>query len=76
MLDDFEDNDGTFSFLDDLEELPEDDLFDDSTLDSPKGKFLGLTPAQRFVIAMQVFILACILSALCLLVFNKIELPF
>lgn len=74
MLDDFEDNDSSFSFLDELDELP-DDEFDKASPDMPKGRFLGMTPGQRFIIAMLVFLLACILSTLCLLVFNKISPP-
>jgi hypothetical protein len=76
MLDDFDDNEGSFSFLDELDELPEDHLLGAASTDSPKSRFLGMTPRQRFIIALLVFILACILSTLCLLVFDKITLPF
>jgi len=38
--------------------------------------FLGMTPAQRFVIALILLLAACVLSAFCLLVTEKIVLPF
>lgn len=38
--------------------------------------FLGMTPAQRFVIALMLLLVACILSAFCLLVTERVVLPF
>ena len=42
----------------------------------PMGKkLLGLTPVQRFVNALLVFVLTCVLGSLCLLLTGKIVLP-
>lgn len=41
----------------------------------PKPQFLGMTPAQRFVLALLLFLSTAILSAFCLLVAGKISLP-
>ena len=38
--------------------------------------FLGMQPWQRFVIALMLLIMTCILSAFCLLVTEKVVLPF
>ncbi|OQY36042.1 MAG: hypothetical protein B6I38_00610 [Anaerolineaceae bacterium 4572_5.1] len=42
---------------------------------SPK-LFLGMTPVQRFVIVIMLLMMVCILSSFCLLVTDKIALPF
>jgi hypothetical protein len=41
----------------------------------PKPQFLGMTPGQRFVLALLLFLTAVIISAFCLLVTGKISLP-
>lgn len=38
--------------------------------------FLGMTAVQRFVIVIMLLMMVCILSAFCLLVTNRIALPF
>ncbi len=38
--------------------------------------FLGMTPPQRFVIAVMLFLMVCVLGCLTLIAFNKIYLPF
>ena len=40
------------------------------------GPFLGLTPAQRLVLALVLFLNVTMLGCLALLVFEKITLPF
>ena len=40
------------------------------------GQFLGLTPGQRFVLALVLFLNVTMLGCLALLVFQKITLPF
>jgi hypothetical protein len=40
------------------------------------GSFLGLTPVQRFVLALVLFLNVTMLGCLLLLVFQKITLPF
>ncbi len=37
---------------------------------------LGMTPAQRFIIAVMLLMTTCLVSAFCLLVTGKIALPF
>ncbi len=41
----------------------------------PKPQFLGMTPAQRFIIAILLFLSVLILSSFCLLVTGKVTLP-
>lgn len=38
--------------------------------------FLGMTASQRFIIALMLLIVTCILSAFALLVTEKVVLPF
>jgi hypothetical protein len=38
------------------------------------GKFLGMTPVQRFIIAVMLMIAVCTLGAMCLLITGKIGL--
>ncbi len=38
--------------------------------------FLGMTPVQRFVIALLLFLMSCVLSAFCLLLTESVYLPF
>jgi hypothetical protein len=41
-----------------------------------ESKFLGMTASQRFIIALFLFLVVCVLGSFCLLVANKIVLPF
>lgn len=41
----------------------------------PKPEFLGMSPMQRFVLALLLFLAATILSVFCLLVTGKVALP-
>jgi hypothetical protein len=41
-----------------------------------KGLFLGLTPAQRLLLALMLFLNVTVLGCFALLVFGKIALPF
>ena len=40
------------------------------------GNFLGMTAAQRFVLALTLLFMACALGGFCLILTNKIYLPF
>ena len=40
------------------------------------GYFLGLSPVQRFVLALMLFLNVCVLGCFCLLAAEKIALPF
>lgn len=60
-----------------IKEEPEQDIY--AFKDKPRSSqnfFLGMTPAQRLVIAAMLLMMTCILSALFLLVTDKIVLPF
>ncbi|OQY28930.1 MAG: hypothetical protein B6I38_08675 [Anaerolineaceae bacterium 4572_5.1] len=73
MADDFRNNFDEFDFIED-----EDTEFEETPSQkkaSPK-KFLGMTAVQRFVLVAMLFMMVCILSSFCLLVTNKISLPF
>ena len=68
--------------LDDMQNQFEDD-FDFSAEDvwgeiEPKQKteFLGMTPVQRLVLSIMLFLTSAIISLLCLLVAGKIAMPF
>ena len=41
----------------------------------PRRRFLGMTPAQRFVIALMLLMTTCLLGALVLVVLEKVSLP-
>jgi hypothetical protein len=59
-----------------FEDEPEEDAYA-FKLDPPRrrGPFLGMSAPQRFVIAVMMLLMACILSSFCLLVTEKIWLP-
>jgi hypothetical protein len=42
----------------------------------PAGPLLGLSPAQRFLLALMLFLNVTVLGCFALLVFQKIALPF
>ncbi len=69
MLDDFRDDSDSSMIFE----------FEDSGTPVTKHKersFLGMAPVQRFVIALMLLVIACVLSAFCLIVTEKIVLPF
>jgi hypothetical protein len=43
---------------------------------TPPKRFLGMTPAQRFLLATLLLFVTCILSTLFLLVTQKMVIPF
>jgi hypothetical protein len=59
-----------------LEEIAETDnyLFDEPP--RPKENLLGMSPIQRLIIALMLLMVACTLSTFCLLITQKIALPF
>ena len=69
MLDDFRHQ--ADSSLFDEEETPSFDELPSVT----KREFLGLSPVQRFVIALLLLFLVVLLSSFCLLVTGKVALP-
>lgn len=74
MLDDFRNQAESSDFFD---EDPEDEfVFEEVAPARSQSTFLGLSPAQRFVLALILLALTCLLSSLCLLVTERIALPF
>jgi hypothetical protein len=69
--------------LDDLREKGSDMEFLEEEMDRP-GNMLkpdpniiwGMTPGQRFVIAVMIFLMTVMISAFCLLVTGSVSLPF
>jgi hypothetical protein len=61
--------------FDDDFDFSEDDVWGDDPVAAPQRQFLGMTPAQRFVLALLLFLAATILAAFCLLVTGKIAMP-
>lgn len=63
---------------DEFDFIDEEDEYEGSRMRSSSSPklFLGMTPVQRFVLVIMLFMMVCILSAFCLLVTNRIALPF
>ncbi len=77
-MDDFEDALREFGdFQDGLTEEEEDDfLLEEAPATSAEDdRVFGMTPVQRFVLAVLIFLSICMLGTLCLLVTDKIALP-
>lgn len=70
MLDDFLKEDDANSFLDEVEQTTKMEL----TPEAETG-FLGMTPTQRFVIALMFFLMVLIIGAFFLLVTGVIAIP-
>ena len=67
------------SFLDDDENPLENNgqaTTNHSAYPGKERKFLGMTAAQRFVLSLVLLFLACSLGGLCLIIANRIHLPF
>lgn len=75
MLDDLR-NSASTSYED---EVPPEQQPGEGIPDLPKAErppFLGMSAQQRFVIVLLMVIMACILGTLCLVVTEKVWLPF
>jgi hypothetical protein len=64
------------AMFDEEEEVADAYTFRSELASRPRGPFLGMTPVQRFVIAILLLMMTCILSTFCLMVTEKIWLPF
>ncbi|MGW8250073.1 MAG: hypothetical protein ACWGO1_05480 [Anaerolineales bacterium] len=66
------------NFRDDTDSSMIFDYEDSDSLEAPmkKRSFLGMTPVQRFVIALMLLVIAAVLSSFCLIVTEKVVLPF
>jgi hypothetical protein len=71
MLDDFRQQ-ADASILD--EELPPEP--EQTPRRRSSGRFLGMTPFQRFIIAVILLTITCLLSSFCLLVTERVVPPF
>lgn len=69
MLDDLRDD------ADFVEEDQLDPEYETETAVRSQTQFLGMTPEQRFVIAVLMLLMICILGAFCLLITGMISLP-
>jgi hypothetical protein len=69
MLDDFRQQANASEFIDEEESSHLEET-------GQPRKFLGMTPAQRCVIALMLLLITCLLSTFCLLVTEKIIPPF
>jgi hypothetical protein len=75
MLDDLR-NEASSSFEETTEPSTlEGELSGMATHRQRRRHFLGMTPAQRFVITLLLFMMVCLLGALCLIAFEKVVLP-
>ncbi len=72
-----------FDFEDEFEE--EEPTFEDEAEETPAAQskgfeynpyLLGMTPAQRFILAVMFFVTSCILSTMFLIATGRIFLPF
>lgn len=44
--------------------------------DDSEGRFLGLTAPQRFIIALFLLLIVCVVGAACLVLTGSVSLPF
>lgn len=72
MFDDFRQATDETSF----EEQPEETEEVGMAISQPQQRFLGMTAAQRLVIAVMLLLMTCVLGAFCLLVTERIAPPF
>ena len=71
MLDEFRDEANASPYFEDDSA----EYFEEVAPASPRGKFLGMTAAQRLVVAIMLFIMTCIVGVLALLVFETVVPP-
>jgi hypothetical protein len=77
MFEEFRSEVGDYSFEEASETESEQDVYAfKEKAASPKRTFLGMTPVQRFVIAVMILLMTCILSSFFLLVSERITPPF
>jgi hypothetical protein len=55
-----------------MSDFDDEDYFDDETPSQERRYFLGMTPVQRFVIAVMVLMITCIIGTFYLLVTEKV----
>jgi hypothetical protein len=65
-------NDAESSFYEEDNLPPDEDLFVPAPKRKTNGKLLGMTPVQRFIIAVMLMVAVCTLGSMCLLLTGKI----
>jgi hypothetical protein len=75
MLDDLR-NSSSFEEEEPLETLEEEQAAPRRSVRRRKEPFLGMTPPQRFVISLMLFLMTCVVGVMALVIFEKIYLPF
>jgi hypothetical protein len=76
MFEEFRAEAGDYAFDEQQEEAAGQDMYAFKETAAPPKHFLGMTPAQRFIIALMVLLMTCILSSFLLLVAERIAPPF
>lgn len=71
MLDEFREDANSSAFFDEDGE----EIYEDFGSYQPRGNFLGMTAAQRLVVAVMILMMTCIIGGLALLIFEKIVPP-
>ena len=75
MLDEFREQANMESSFE-VEETQEDEPDLSTAPARSSGQFLGMTPAQRFIVATMLLAITCLISSLCLMVTGKVVPPF
>jgi hypothetical protein len=73
MFDNLRD-DAASSFYEEDTQPPDEEVHVSAPKRKNSGKFLGMTPVQRFIIAVMLMIAVCTLGVMCLLLTGKIGL--
>lgn len=71
MLDEFREDANSSAFFDE----DGDEIYEEIGSYQPRDNFLGMTATQRFVIAIMILMMTCIIGGLALLVFEKVVPP-
>ena len=74
MLDNLRDSASKSPFFQE-EESPPETTTESAPKHSTGGVFLGMNALQRFILAIIVFMMTCVVGSFCLLITEKIVLP-
>jgi hypothetical protein len=73
MFDNLRD-DASSSFYEEDTQSTDEEVYAAAPKSKKSGKILGMTPVQRFILAVMLMIAVCTLGAMCLLLTGKIGL--
>ncbi len=59
-----------------VEEFDSYDYEEESKPAADRPGFLGMTAAQRFILALLLLVMSCVLAGFCLVLTGKVSLPF